>query len=520
MANYSLTVGSNFEPFSFERFIQPLQMYGEAYREIEDNLSALETAAGEWEQKANEQSDPIAHAQYLKYAEDLRKQADNLSKYGLNPSTRRKMLNMRRRYSSEIVPIAEAWTRRQQLADEQRAAWLQDPSIRFSTDFKTASLDTLLSDPNASYDPLSGKWIENEAATLVSNLAKTALQDPKYSKVMDNQYWEIRQQTGYTREEIDDAFNGKGPKELRMMIDDIHNSIKSTGNRAYDKDFVNSSIRKGFYAGGIGGTSISHASNGEYISAKDRMNDATQRYGINVSAATQRRGQDIGLQETKINAATTRRGQDISLKESKMNNATTRRGQDIQLKIAKMSHSGGSALGGVSKAQLDAADAGTLSKNSIAYLGDGNYLQIDMTKKDGFFEPFAFDTSGDHGKGFSTKSYTSPENKMSDFSTPGGNFTSKRSYNYIEDANTKKQIRGYVRKTFGQQLPDGVIDQIASNLVYYQDWNAFQNNRWMVTLPGTDADGSVKNPTQVQKFFSNATSIIRGWESTKNKSTK
>ena len=161
----------------------------------------------------------------------------------------------------------------------------------------------------------------------------------------------------------------------------------------------------------------------------------------------------------------------------------------------------------------------TLSKNSLAYLGDGKYIQIDMTKKDGFFEPFAFDTKGDHGKGFTIKSYTSPENRMSDFSTPGGNFTSKRSYNYIEDANTKNQVRGYIRNIFGQQLPNGVIDQIANNLIYYQDWNAFQSNRWMVTLPGTDSDGSVKNPTQVQKFFSNATSIIRGWESTKNKST-
>ena len=135
MANY-FVIDNTFRPYSFDELVKPYQMYGEAYREIEDNLSALETAAGEWEQKANEQSDPIAHAQYLRYADDLRKQADDLSKYGLNPATRRKMLNMRKRYSSEIVPIAEAWTRRQQLADEQRAAWLQDPSdlgrFRFS----------------------------------------------------------------------------------------------------------------------------------------------------------------------------------------------------------------------------------------------------------------------------------------------------------------------------------------------------------------------------------------------------
>lgn len=486
MANYSLTVGSNFEPFSFERFVQPLQMYGEAYREIEDNLSALETAAGEWEQKANEQSDPIAHAQYLKYAEDLRQQADDLSRYGLNPATRRKMLNMRKRYSSEIVPIAEAWTRRQQLADEQRAAWLQDPSIRFSTDFKTASLDDLLANPNVNYDPLSGKWIENEAATLVSNLAKTALQNPKYEKVMDNQYWEIRQRTGYTREEIDDAFNGKGPKELRMMIDDIHNSIKSTGNRAYDKDFVDSNIRKGFYAGGIGGTSISHTANGEYMSAKDRTN-----------------------------AALTKRGQDISLKETKISAATTRRGQDIQWKIAKLGHSNASGLGGISLEQLNAADPGTLSKNSIAYLGGGNYIQVDMTKKGGYFEPIAFDSwTKDVGKGFlgqgagfQKKDITSTENRLSAYNGKGSIYN----YNSLKGEG-RDYVREYVRNIFGQQLPAGVIDQIASNLVIMRDYDLASDHHWMVTLPGVDDSGAVQNQNKVQQFFTDATKIIRYWE--------
>lgn len=488
MANYSLTVGSNFEPFSFERFVQPLQMYGEAYREIEDNLSALETAAGEWEQKANEQSDPIAHAQYLKYAEDLRQQADDLSKYGLNPATRRKMLGMRKRYSSEIVPIAEAWTRRQQLADEQRAAWLQDPSVRFSTDFKTASLDDLLANPNANYDPLSGKWIESEAATLVSNLAKTALQNPKYERVMDNQYWEIRQQTGYTREEIDDAFNGKGPKELRMMIDDIHKSIKSTGNRAYDKDFVDSNIRKGFYAGGIGGTSISHTANGEYISAKDRMNDATQRYGINVQAATARRGQNM------------------QLKMNRENNTT-------QLRIAGIRGNG--IGGGFTRQQLDGTDAGTLSKNSVAYLGGGNYIQIDMTKKGGYFEPIAFDSwTKDVGKGFlgqgagfQKKDITSTENRLSPYNGKGSIYN----YNSLK-GDGKEYVREYVKNIFGQQLPTGAIDQIASNLTIMRDYDLASDHHWMVTLPGVDDSGTVQNQNKVQQFFTDATKIIRYWE--------
>ena len=38
MANYSLVIDSTFQPFSFERYIQPYQIYDQAYREVEDNL--------------------------------------------------------------------------------------------------------------------------------------------------------------------------------------------------------------------------------------------------------------------------------------------------------------------------------------------------------------------------------------------------------------------------------------------------------------------------------------------------
>ena len=43
MANFSLVVNSKFNPFSFERYIQPYQIYGQAYREVENTLGELDT---------------------------------------------------------------------------------------------------------------------------------------------------------------------------------------------------------------------------------------------------------------------------------------------------------------------------------------------------------------------------------------------------------------------------------------------------------------------------------------------
>lgn len=155
MANYSLVIDSTFQPFSFERYIQPYQIYDQAYREVEDNLSDLEMEAGQWDKLANETTDSETHATYRKYADDLRRQADKLSKYGLNPQSRRGMLNMRRRFSSEIVPIVKAYERRRQLADEQRQR-NTDGTLRFSTDFSKLSLDDMVANPELSYSTISG----------------------------------------------------------------------------------------------------------------------------------------------------------------------------------------------------------------------------------------------------------------------------------------------------------------------------------------------------------------------------
>jgi hypothetical protein len=121
MANYSLVANSKFQPFSFERYIQPYQIYGEAYREVENSLTELATKANIWEKMANEQTDSDAYKMYKTYANDLEKQAGQLAREGLNAASRRDMLNMRARYSKEITPIDTAYKKREELAKEQRA---------------------------------------------------------------------------------------------------------------------------------------------------------------------------------------------------------------------------------------------------------------------------------------------------------------------------------------------------------------------------------------------------------------
>jgi hypothetical protein len=51
---------------------------------------------------------------YKTYADDLESKADMLAKEGLTPASRKGMLDLKSRYSSEIAPLENAWKAREE----------------------------------------------------------------------------------------------------------------------------------------------------------------------------------------------------------------------------------------------------------------------------------------------------------------------------------------------------------------------------------------------------------------------
>lgn len=203
MANYNLVINSKFKPFSFERYIQPYQIYGEAYKEIENAYTDLATKANIWEEMANEQADPYAYKMYKTYSNDLEEQAGQLAREGLTPASRQNMLRMRQRYSSDIVPIEQAYKRRQELIDEQRKLLAQDNTLMFDRNASMLSLDDLIKNPQLTYQSYSGATLAKQVGTAAQNLAKEMRDNPrKWRSILGNQYFETIMQKGYRPEEI------------------------------------------------------------------------------------------------------------------------------------------------------------------------------------------------------------------------------------------------------------------------------------------------------------------------------
>lgn len=249
MANYSLVVGSEFKPFSLERYLEPYKIYGQAYREVEDAYTDLETKSNIWDKLANEATDPKAHSIYKKYSDDLKEQAGILAKNGLSPTSRQAMLNMKKRYTQDITPIENAYTRRQALIDEQRKVMDTDNTIRFDNDFRNISLDALMENPSLGYEMLSGKDIAARTAAIASNYAKSIQNEPEFKSILKSQYWQVRQHSGWTPEQIimDATGDSNAPEALKQIRQQMHDSIRNSA--AYNREWADAYISQGMHSG-------------------------------------------------------------------------------------------------------------------------------------------------------------------------------------------------------------------------------------------------------------------------------
>ena len=224
MANYSLVANSQFKARSFDDLLRPYAMYTQEYRAQEDAIADLATKADIWAGLANEQTDPVAYAQYTNYANALKDQAAIIADRGLDPSSRQAMLNLKRRYSSEIVPIEQAYIARKAQAEEQRKALLQNPTLMMSRRADTTSLDRYMENPNLGYESYSGALLTQQAGQAAAAIAKE-LRDYGKGKPLDGFTKTWLQQHGYTTGEVAFAINHPNDPRASSVLNTIVNNV-------------------------------------------------------------------------------------------------------------------------------------------------------------------------------------------------------------------------------------------------------------------------------------------------------
>lgn len=102
-----LRLNTQFNPFTYDELVKPLADYGKAYKEAEDVYTTLSSQTEAFKDMVNQNINSEAYNMYKGYSDDLNKALDDFSK-GMTSSNRSKLLELKKRYAGEIIPIAKA----------------------------------------------------------------------------------------------------------------------------------------------------------------------------------------------------------------------------------------------------------------------------------------------------------------------------------------------------------------------------------------------------------------------------
>lgn len=206
MANYSLTVNSTFNPYSLQELLPIYQANAQAQYQAEEAFSQLQMKADQWEKLANNAQDADVYSKYKSYSNQLKEAANDVLNNGINTASRRNLMNMRAQYVSNIIPIEEAYNKRQQQAQVLWQARLQDPTL-IAQDPSELGLSYYMQNPSYTPQSYSGKLLAAQSAQAAQNLAKT-LSSYGNGKPIDKYTNTFVQRHGLTRDDVQKYLNG------------------------------------------------------------------------------------------------------------------------------------------------------------------------------------------------------------------------------------------------------------------------------------------------------------------------
>ena len=205
--NYSLTVSSTFNPYSLQELLPIYQANAQAQYQAEEAFSQLQMKADQWEKLANNAQDADVYNTYKAYSNQLKAAADDVLNNGINTASRRNLMNMRAQYASNIIPIEEAYNKRQQQVQVLWQARLQDPTL-IAQDPSELGLSYYMKNPTYTPQSYSGKLLTAQSAQAAQNLAKTLSSYGK-GEPIDSYTNTFIQKHGLTRNDIQKYLNGE-----------------------------------------------------------------------------------------------------------------------------------------------------------------------------------------------------------------------------------------------------------------------------------------------------------------------
>ena len=247
MAANVLTIGSKFNPLSFDEMAKPLIMYKQEADKLEEEINKYEEQGDVIGSLINPISDIEANKLYTTFKNNAISATNDFYNNGLNSNTRKNLLNLKRNYAENMTKIQAAYSAREaerKLQTEMRA---KDPTVMFSRNANYESLDSYLTGKQPTSIPVSGDYLYQQG--LRAGAAASSRQDisVEAKKALGNTYWQLKTEQGFTDTE---ALNYM---EKHPMFGTIISTIKAGSNidklSPADQEIASKSIINGFLTG-------------------------------------------------------------------------------------------------------------------------------------------------------------------------------------------------------------------------------------------------------------------------------
>lgn len=222
MANYNLMINSKFQPFSFERYMQPISMYAQQYENRYKEMQQQALVAGLMGSMVDPEVDKETYEALQKYNNNLQRMSDIMSTVGLPPNQRKNFLDLWKQYATDVMPI-ENWAKmRNADIEKQSNLYAQtNGNVVFTKNAKDTSLDYYRKGKPLNYEFSNLNAALQEASTAFATWAKT-YRDTEEGRAFNDAFITYKQITGIkdSNKVITDLLENNGDQypELKKIM--------------------------------------------------------------------------------------------------------------------------------------------------------------------------------------------------------------------------------------------------------------------------------------------------------------
>ena len=282
--NYSFVIDSHFQPFSLQEMLTPFAMYKDVYEKMEDEYTDLSDKADTFKYLSETlPEDSKARKLYENYANDLKVQAEDLVKNGLNIRNRKAISGLRQRYQGEIGRLARADAALKEEQKLRRQMNAKDSSMLYGVD--NLGIDDFLDENQPNLYSISGNELYTRGAQAGRAASSRMYDSGDGGSTLGGYYRKWVDRVGVSPDSIAAFMNSP---EVRQEVDNILAGRGVTQNLSgANLERARQEVMNGIYEGIVYQESVKPMRDAGVLSASEQQSLALQRQGLDRQAAAQ-----------------------------------------------------------------------------------------------------------------------------------------------------------------------------------------------------------------------------------------